>query len=172
MVSLSLGPPTLSAYNGFWGRVLKAKFGCKGSRVSDFLLIGWWWGNRAVLQESCAQPGVTILPLGGGLSSCRTQRCIVMYIPWEGTRILLYRGTTVSWLLLLCFCIPSLPWLATVWICPLELREGLGGCSPFPTNKKRGLGKDLYHGEPHRVLLGFTRLDAVWFELIFAPINS
>ena len=25
------------------------------------------------------------------------------------------------------FCIPSLPWLATVWICPLALREDLGG---------------------------------------------
>ena len=35
--------------------------------------------------------------------------------------------TIVSWLLLSCLCVPSLPWLATVHICPLELREGPGG---------------------------------------------
>ena len=33
----------------------------------------------------------------------------------------------VSWLLFLCFCIPSLPWSATVWICLLELWKGQGG---------------------------------------------
>ena len=32
--------------------------------------------------------------------------------------------TIVSWLFLPCLHIPSLPWLAAVWTCPLELREG------------------------------------------------
>ena len=32
----------------------------------------------------------------------------------------------VSWQFLPCLCTPSLPWLATVWTFPLELREGQG----------------------------------------------
>ena len=32
-----------------------------------------------------------------------------------------------SWLFLPCLCIPSLPWLATVWTCSLEIKEGHGG---------------------------------------------
>ena len=40
-----------------------------------FLLIDWWWGNRELFQESCAQPEVTFLHLGEGFNSCRrTQR--------------------------------------------------------------------------------------------------
>ena len=70
----------------------------------------------------------------------------------------------VSWLFLLCFCIPSLPWLATVPICPVELRKGQGGLSLFPSNKKRrwgigwgsGHGKNLYQEGLHRVLLYFS----------------
>ena len=40
-----------------------------------------------------------------------------------------------------CLHILSCPWLETVWGCPLELREGLGGWSLFPTNKRRGTRK-------------------------------
>ena len=36
---------------------------------ADFLLIGWWGGSKTVPQGPCAQPGVTILHLIGGLSS-------------------------------------------------------------------------------------------------------
>ena len=47
----------------------------------------WWSGNRVVFQESCVQPQITILYLSGGFSFCRrTQRCIVMLIPWGGIR--------------------------------------------------------------------------------------
>ena len=96
------------------GEVFTGKIWDESCRVCDFLLIGWWWGNRAAFQESCAQPEVTILHLGGGLSSCRrTQRCWEVYSFWRNL------DTIVSWLLLLCFCIPSHPWLATVWICRL-----------------------------------------------------
>ena len=42
----------------------------------------------------------------------------------------------VSGLLFSCLCVPSLPWLATVPICPLELREGHGSWDLFPINKK------------------------------------
>ena len=36
----------------FKGEVFKRQYLGWGSRVCDFLLIGCWWGNRAVLQES------------------------------------------------------------------------------------------------------------------------
>ena len=45
-------------------------------------------------------------------------------IPEEGARTLLQGCTIVSWLLLPYLCIPSRPWLATVWTCLLELGEG------------------------------------------------
>ena len=50
-----------------------------------------------------------------------------LYIPGGGTRTLPQGCTIVSWLLLPSFCVPSLSWLAVVWICPLELRESPGG---------------------------------------------
>ena len=60
--------------------------------------------------ELCIQMGISYL-----------FKVIFMHIPLEGTRTLLYLFTTISWLLLLCFCIPSLFWLATIWICPFGL---------------------------------------------------
>ena len=50
------------------------------SLCADFLLPGWWWGNRMVLQGSCAQTEVTVLHLGGSLSAYRgTQRYCYVY---------------------------------------------------------------------------------------------
>ena len=48
--------------------------------MCDLLLIGLWHGNRVVLQESCAQPEVTILHLSGGPSSAEELKGIVMHI--------------------------------------------------------------------------------------------
>ena len=76
-----------------------------------------------------------------------------MYIPWGGSRIPLSLLYHLSWLLLLCSCLPLLPWLAVAWTCPVVLREGLGRQSLFPTNEQRGRVKDLDPGGPHRVLL-------------------
>ena len=50
---------------GFPG-VFIGKIWGESCRVFDFLLAGWWSGNRVDLQESCAKPEVTILHLGGG----------------------------------------------------------------------------------------------------------
>ena len=48
-------------------------------------------------------------PLGQcGHSACRTQRYIIMSIPWEGTKTLLYHCSIV-WLPFRCFCIPLFP---------------------------------------------------------------
>ena len=110
----------------FAGRSFIGKIWGEGCRVYGFLLIDWWWDNMSVLQESRAQPEVTILHLSGGLSSCRKTQ-ILLCIPWGGTRTLPQGCTIVSWLFLPCFCILSLPWLATVWTCPLELRESHEG---------------------------------------------
>ena len=42
---------------------------------ADFLLVGWCLSTKVVFQEACAQPKVSILHVGGGLSSYRrTQR--------------------------------------------------------------------------------------------------
>ena len=95
------------------------------------------------------------LPFVGGFSSVEELKGIVMCIPWGGTRTLPQGCTILSWPLLPCLCIPSLPWLAAVQICPLELRKGYGGWSLFPTNKKRGTWKGFHAQEPQRVLLGF-----------------
>ena len=50
-----------------------------------------------------------------------------MCVPWGGTRTL----PTAALFFLDCFsiglCLSSLPWLAAVWICPLELWAGQGG---------------------------------------------
>ena len=57
----------------------------------------------------------------------------------------------LDWLLF-CFCILSLPFLATCWICPLELREGLRGLNEayFLQKRKGGDGKYFYLGRPQQ----------------------
>ena len=66
-----------------WNFLKGESFG-EGVRVvplwANFLLIGWWWGDMTVLQESCAQPEVTGLHVGGDLSFCWTiQRNFYIY---------------------------------------------------------------------------------------------
>ena len=87
------------------------------SRSGVWVHVGTWWGFH-YLQNSSN---------------------IVMHIPWGGTRTLPQGCTTVSWLFLPCLCIPSLPWLATVWTCLLELREGHGSwMKPISCNQRNG----------------------------------
>ena len=94
----------------FSGKFLKAKYwmrvaGC----VTFFRLVGGEFTGRCS-RNLVLSLKLTLLYLGGSLSSCRrTQRYIVIYILWGGTKALLYRCTIVYWLLFLCFCIPSPP---------------------------------------------------------------
>ena len=43
----------------------EATFGVRAAGSVTSFLIGWWLGNRAVLQESWVQSEVAILHLGG-----------------------------------------------------------------------------------------------------------
>ena len=69
-------------------------------------LIGWWWGNRVVLQESYAWPEVTILHLGVGTSSVNKLKDII-YTPWGGTRTP-PEGCVTIWLFLFLHPLPYL----------------------------------------------------------------
>ena len=61
--------------------------------------------------------------------------------------------TLVSWLLLPCLCVPSLPWLADVWICPLGVKEGHGGwICPLQIQNRRHRKASIPRS-PHRVYL-------------------
>ena len=102
--------------NDFGGEVFICKIWCEGPRVFDFILIGWWWSNRAVFQESSAQPEVANLHLDGDLSSCRrSQRYYVHSLGKNQDPALRLHYCFFTDLF---FCIPFLPWLATVFICP------------------------------------------------------
>ena len=89
---------------------------------------------------------VNIFHLLWGSVSVEELKDIVLYILWG--RLLSQGYTIVSWLVLLCICIPSLPWLE---LYPLELRENPGGWSLFHTNKKGGAlctGQGAGHRKP------------------------
>ena len=60
---------------------------------------------------------------------------------------------TAPRLLLLCLCIPCLPWLTIIWTSPLELRDGHGIWNLVPTNIKWRTWEDFCAQEPHRALL-------------------
>ena len=154
----SPSPPAFNLSHGHhWALEREGNIWGKGCRVYDFLPIGCWlWGNRGVLQESCAQPEVTILHLGGGPSSAKELKDTVKCISWVEIRTL-PRGCTIIWLLLLCFRIPSLPWSAIVWICPLGLRKGQGSWMKPTSYKQETENIEWIHTpEPHRILLSFN----------------
>ena len=78
--------------------IFKGRIWSEGCRVCDFLLIGWWWGNR-----DHAQPEVAVFHLRG--SACkRILTDINTHVPWRGAGTLLHGCNIVSWLSFLCFC--------------------------------------------------------------------
>ena len=102
----------------------------------------WWWGNRW-----CSRNLVLSLKL---LPSIRVGalvpaelKDIVMYISW-GTRTLLQGCTLVSWLLLLCLCLSSVPCISTSLYLPLEAKGRSWKLRFIP--KKWGTGRLLFPG--------------------------
>ena len=138
--------------NDFGGEVFICKIWCEGSRVFDFLLIGWWWSNRAVFQESSAQSEVANLHLDGDFSSCRrSQRYYVHSLGKNQDPALRLHYCFFTDLF---FCIPFLPWLATVFICPQSKSKRLNK-SYFLQTRNKGHRKYLYLRRSHRILLSF-----------------
>ena len=133
----------------------KQDLGCRLQSVwlsSDWLVVRYQGG---ALWESCAQAEVTILYLGGGLSSGRRTQGDVVYIPWRGRRILPHGCTIVSWLFLLCFCISLPPLISNCLNLPFATKGRYRRLSEacFLETKNWGHRKDLYH----RVPLHFSR---------------
>ena len=140
-------------------------------QLVDLLLIGWWggkwesasstfwfqplWGLRA-----CGQHTVNFSP-HGGFGICRRAQSHCYVYPLRGvTRTLPWGCTIVSWLLLPCLCIPSLSWLASVWTCLLDLREGPGGwMKPISCNQEMGMG------DTERLLCPEAPQAPAWFHL-------
>ena len=88
-----------------------------------------------------------------GISKSRTWLSYWTDLNWGWTRTLPLGCTSVFWLLLMSFCSRFLPWLAAVWIHPLEFRELQGGWMK-PISYKQETG-DLYLEWHHGVLLHF-----------------
>ena len=151
-------PPFIHSRAQPWKFLKGESFGGGGQSLpylplcADFLLIGWWWGNRAELQGSCVQPEVTILHLVGGLSSCRSTQRYCFVFPWGG------RGPCFNFLIDPSLFLHSFPSLISN---SLNLPFGTPGGSRrlneayFLQTRNRGHRKNLSLGGRHRVLLHF-----------------
>ena len=89
----------------------------------------WLPSDRLVVTGWCSKNFMPRLKLGMGGGQGRDlvpaqELKDTVCSPWGGTRTLPKNCTIVSRLLFSCFHSPSLPWLANVWIYPLEFREG------------------------------------------------
>ena len=104
------------------------------------------WPCRQILYHWATRDQTWKLGVLTAESTGNSQRSVIMYILWRGTGTLSHCCIIMSWLLLLCFSIPSFSWLAAIWIRPLVLREVLGGWNLFPTNKKWGTQKRFVPG--------------------------
>ena len=115
------------------------------------------------LGSACAQPDVTILHLGGGISSCRgTQRYVCTSLkeePWQGPPSLHS-----------CFCLHSLTALVShCWNWPFGTHGRCRRLRPFSYKQEMGdTERFLCLGGPHRVLLGFR--GAVCWQYVWSSL--
>ena len=130
-----------------------------GVRVVGCGTFFWLVGGEA--SGLCSRNLVLILTLPSSTwvgapvlqKNSKTALCVVLSV---GTRTL-SQGCTTIWLFLLCFCIPSRPWLAIVWIRPLELREGQGGwMKPISCRQETENTEQISTPEPRRLVRIFN----------------
>ena len=127
-------PPNFSIT---WGEVFKGKIWGEGCKVCDFLLLGWWWGNRLSFQECQSsgsnQSGVYVLVVSmqspsstwGALSFIRTTQRYVWDCYLFPIREIGSCDSVVLW---------------TAWACSLKLGKGLGEWSLLFLVKIRNRG--------------------------------
>ena len=129
--------------SGLGGKGFTGKLWGESCSMCDFLLIGWWWGSRVVLQECWIQPKVNILYQGRGLSSCRrTQRYPYVYSLRRNQNPALMAD--YSFLVVSPLFLHSLTPLISNSFCLLfGIQEGLRGWSLCPANKKLGTQKSF-----------------------------
>ena len=132
--------------------------------LMGILLIGGWWGKWESASSTfwfqqvwglraCGQQTVNRSHLVGVSVSAEQLKGIVVCVPWGGNQDLSQGWIIVSWLLLPYLCSPSLPWLAPVWTCSLELREGPGRWTkPISCHQEMGDTERLCAQGPHTVL--------------------
>ena len=153
-------------HHGFQGRVFIGKTWSEGCRVCAFLLIGWWWGNKAVFQESYAQPlsyhpSPPPSPVGALFPSEELKGillCVSLEEDQDPAPQLHYCFLTALPLFL-----HSLAFLISDW---LNLSFGIQGRSgrqkPFSYKENGDTERLLYPGGPCRVLLHFTFSCSWW----------
>ena len=67
--------------DGFQGRVFKGKIWGEGCTVYNFFLIGWWWGNTMITQDSCAHLKLPSSTWVGALFPVKELKNILLLYP-------------------------------------------------------------------------------------------
>ena len=148
-------PPKLSGGLGQGTSLYKQNLGWGPQGV--WLSSDRWWGNRAEVHESCAQPGVTTSTWVDAFSSCgKTQRyCFVYTFQRNGELVLWlqYCFLTASPL----FLHPLPPLMSSCLNLPFRTqgRSRRLNETYYLQMKNRGPRKALCPEGPHRVLLSF-----------------
>ena len=170
---LSPSPPAFNLSHGHqWALKREGNISAKGCRCVTFF---WLVGGEAT--ERCSRNLVLSLKLpsytlGERGSSAEELKDTVKHISWVEIRTL-PQGCTIIWLPLLCFCIPSVPWSAIVWICPLGLRKGQGGWMKSTSYKQEMENIERIHTpESQRILLSFNSGNWATMTLITSCQNG
>ena len=109
-------------------------------------MVSWWvylWNKECFIKQLTAS-------ICWGLTSQKSSKILLCTSLEVQPGSCPKAGLLYLDLLLTCLCITSLPWLATVWICSLELRESYGDWSLCPANMKWVTQKDSVPRSPVR----------------------
>ena len=133
----------ISSWTFFWG---------KWESTSPTFWFQQVWGLHA-----CGQQTVNFFHLVGGSQYLQNSLKILLCVSLDGNQDPAPRlHYCFSWLFLPCLCIPSLPWLASVWTCPVgtQRRSWRLNEAYFLLSRNGGHRRLLCPGAP--LVLGFT----------------